>query len=957
MRLIMSASLGALFCSATLASASFRHVSHQTPTSPAQFLRQVQPVALRPPHSDAVWLVVASRSTEYEAIDLAQSYAPTLGPTIVAQGRNGVFAVIAGTLNADKAKPNLKTLKELLIIPQDSFLSRGDNFERVSWASFERGDSLDFMAQPAYRRVVQRIQAAMTRLSLYRGAIDGLIGPSTVDAFQSYVVDFGVPAGDLLTELTLSEMERGAGDGFRNDQERDVAQSLGFTEAASYREAVVGGFPSASVFSQAKELGFTTQREFDAAVTGGFRSRDEYQKALAAGFESAEDFRAAQSRGIQSKAELDAYRSSGFNDPVEFKTAKQKGFADKATYDKAEARRLATSKAAAVILLSDAQMYLKLNPNTANLVEIADQSAALNAQVQTKSADALNDLSIRLTNLLMGVPGFAEFSAARDKERFDDVEKQKAEILAELQVQQRVLKSWMAANLTSNKLPLVVSEVKALDLISGASDLDAMVEARISVRSLIATQRLTEELAALNSTDKGRDDGQVAGSGGVAITELNKVLLEGGLEDVVILYNAGPTAPSLLKTLSGEFSFTKNEASVCLLGVENTTSFVKVLREAVEPLGAKAIQLSKACDGGDITKNDLFLIQRKQFLESKPSITIAYVDALETRTLRLFGDIQYSDLKREIESDQFLAIQIASGVESGARVGYGGIQLDNNSNAICAVIEGTPAIHASTVDRFAAYVGIPVTHPDIATVDAAYEKVRRNICRVLYGSSGTLKAVAAALARDDVKFSYIPIWLDQKDVEAAQAKLDLNLKESVRKQEADRIAVQNEERIAAQLAAEQQKTRQAQEAALRQKNGPDATAALNTFTAAFETLTLGTSSKGAAQVDINNLFPVFATWNQQLSKEAWKSINVDLSIADFGTVNWKSRNLKAIRFKTVVKIASAERGEYRDECFLFGAVLDEEFNMVRDPYESSCGEDQSDTWAVGHEFQSLWQAR
>ncbi|RUW94413.1 hypothetical protein EOA19_03465, partial [Mesorhizobium sp. M7A.F.Ca.US.010.02.1.1] len=340
-------------------------------------------VSLRTPRPDVLWLVVSSRGTEGEAIALAQSYAPTLGPTLVVEGRNGYFAVIAGTLNIDKAKPNLKTLKELHIIPQDAFLSRGESLDRVAWLSFQRGESLDFMEQTAYLKLVQRLQAAMTRLSFYHGSIDGLIGPSTVSSFNNYTANFGVPAGDLLTEYSLAEIERGAGDGFRNDQERNLAQSLGFTDATSYRAAMAGGFPSASIFLQAKSLGFSTQKEFDAAVLGGFRSRDEYQRAQAAGFMSADDFRAAQQFGIQSKTELVAFRASGFTDPVEFRNASQKGFADKASFDKSEARRLKASKAAANILLTDAQTFLKLNPQTSNLVEIADKAAALNAQVQT----------------------------------------------------------------------------------------------------------------------------------------------------------------------------------------------------------------------------------------------------------------------------------------------------------------------------------------------------------------------------------------------------------------------------------------------------------------------------------------------------------------------------------------------------------------------------------------------
>ncbi|MER9313518.1 hypothetical protein NKI51_30390 [Mesorhizobium australicum] len=918
----------------------------------------VLPVSLRTPRSDLLWLVVSSRPTEGEAIALAQAYAPTLGPTVVAQSRNGLFAIIAGTLNIDKAKPNLKTLKGLHIIPQDSFLSRGDSLDRIVWMSFQRGDSLDFMMQPAYRQVVQRIQAAMTRLSLYSGPIDGLIGPSTVSSFSTYMANFGVPAGDLLTEYSLAEIERGAGDGFRNDQERNLAQSLGFTEASSYRAATAGGFPSASIFAQAKSLGFSTQREFDAAVSGGFRSRDEYQRAQAAGFTSADDFRAAQQFGIQSKTELVAFRASGFTDPVEFRNASQKGFADKASFDKSEARRLKASKAAANILLSDAQTFLKLNPQTSNLVEIADKAAALNAQVQTNSADALNDSTLRLTNLLMAVPGFAEFSASKDKERSEDIEKQKALISAEIQGNQQALKTWMATHLTSSKLPLVVSEVKALDGMTSSSDLEALTDARDSVRALIASQGLTGELAALKAPTQEEDkaEPQADNNPAFTVTELNKVLLKGALDDVAVLYNAGPAAPSLLKTISGEFSFTKNEAWICLFGVESTPALEKVLHVALEPLGGKTIHINRECGQADINQADVFFIQHKKFVEAKPSFAVAYLEAVEAKTLRPFDKINYPDLKRRMDQDRVLAIQIAADVEKGSKLGYGGILLDSKSTRICGVIDGEPKIHMATIDKLAEFASIPNADPQISNVDTAYQDVRRDKCRILYGSSATLKAVTEALTRDSVNFAYAPIWFEQSDFTAAQAKFELARRGQVQSEQAARVAAEEAKRVTAQRVEEAQKSKAAQEAVLRQKNGAAAAALLNMFSDGLKTAVLDETAKSQTPsgINISALFPDFARWNQQLGQDAWKATDASSSVDDYGTVNWKSRNLEAIIIKTVVKTASAERGEYKDECFVFGAVIDNEFKMVRDPYEARCEKDASSDWAVGHELKSLW---
>lgn len=958
MRMISMGFVVALLLASCLEAAARRPNTFPLPTlTHYQTRLGLVPASLRTPQSDVLWLIVSSRPTEEEAIALAQSYAPTLGPTLVAQSRNGVFAIIAGTLNNDRARPNLRTLKELHIVPQDAFLSRGESLDRVAWHSFQRGDSLDFMMQQAYRQVVQRLQAAMTRLSLYDGPVDGLIGPSTVTSFKAYRANFGLPAGDLLTEYGLGEIERSAGDGFRNDQERNLAQSLGFSDARSYREAMAGGFPSASIFAQAKNLGFSTQREFDAAVLGGFRSRDEYQRAQAAGFTSADDFRAAQQFGIQTKAELIAFRASGFTDPIEFRNASQKGFADKASFDKSEARRLKASKAAATILLSDAETFLKLNPQTSNLVEIADKAAALNAQVQTNSADALNDSTLRLTNLLMAVPGFAEFSASRDKERSQDIEKQKALIVAELQGDQQALKTWMAAHLTSSKLPLVVSEVKALSGVTSSSDLETLTEARDSVRALIANQGLKSELAAAQalSQEDRNGESQADNNPAFALTESNKVLLRGALDDVVVLYNAGPAAPSLLKTLSGQFSFTKNEAWICLFGVASTPALEKALQAAFGPLGGKALHIRRECGQVDIDQADVFFIQRKKFVESKPSFAIAYLEAIEAKSLRPFDALNFADLKRRIDQDKALASQIAADVEKGSRMGYGGILLDNKSTRICGVIDGEPQAHLATIDKLAEFASIPKADPQISNVDAAYQDVRRDKCRILYGSTTTLKAVTEALTRDSVNFAYAPIWFEQSDLAAAQAKLELARQELVKSEEAARVAAEEAKRVAAQRLTEAQKTKSAQEVALRQKNGPAAIALLNMFSDGLRTTVLaGQGNQVSSAVNVQGLFPEFARWNQQLGQDAWKATDVSSTVDDYGTVNWKSRNLAAIIIKTVVKLASAERGEYKEECFVFGAVMDDEFKMVRDPYEASCGNDTSSDWAVGHELKSLW---
>ncbi|MGJ4859507.1 peptidoglycan-binding protein [Labrys sp. La1] len=933
------------------------------PPAPKQIYRDngnIVRVNLIPPQANTFWLVVASRPTQEEAVDLARAYSATIGPIFVVQSQNGLYAIVAGTLNFDKAKPNLITLKDLHIIPQDSFLSHGENLDRIVWLGFDRGTPLDFMSQSAYRGVVQRLQAAMTRLSLYRGPVDGLIGRTTVNAFNAYAAKFGMPNTDVITMDALAQIERTASDGFRNDPERSLAQSQGFSDALSFNEARAGGFASANIFIQAKNMGFRTQREFDVATSAGFASKADFQKAQTTGFTSAQDFRTAQKLGFATQRELAAFQSSGFSDPDEYRAAMQKGFADKASYDKAESKRLKVAKDAAVIVLSDAQTFLRLNPQLPNLIDIADKASALNAQLQTTSTDALATSTGQLNSLLLAVNGYGDFLATREKERTDAIEKQREQIHTELTAGQQALKKWMAGHLTSPSLPAVVAEVKDLDAVSASTDLDTLLEAQKGLRALIANQGLSKDLTQLAAeTASTAPTTRAVSAPRIEETELNRVILKGALEDVVVLYNAGPTAPSLLRTLSGDFSFTTNEASVCVLGVEVNPSLERALRHAVSPLGGKTLHVKAGCAVEDIDRSDLFLLQRKKFIEANADYIVIYLDALEKKKLRPFEPFKFADLKAAIDQDSARVAQIANDVEAGTRPGFAGLILSNSSFGVCIVADGDLRVHQPAIDEIVQSIPISAPRQRTTAVDEAYAALRRDQCRVLYGSDQTLKKIGEALSRDGISFSYAPVWFDQPRLAAEQTKLDAEKQSQLKTAEAARLAAEEAKKLSEMKLAEDQKSKAAQELQLRQQNGPAASGLSNLLSYGLRKSVLnenGNQPTGPS-IDIASSFPKFAAWNAGLEHDAWKPTDVIVTTKDYGSANWKGRNLQAIIVQADVKMKSAERGEYKDACFIFGTVIDTEFQMVRDPYEAPCSDDTSAAWLTGHDFRSSWVAR
>lgn len=930
--------------------------------------RRNSPPASR--RTETPWLVIASRQDPQEAVALAESYGPTIGATAVIQSRNGRYAIVAGTLNRDKAKPNVEALKALHLIPEDSFLSDGQNLERVVWNSFGDGDSFDLMTRPAYRQSVQRLQAAFSRLGLYQGPVDGLIGPSTGEAFSAYVDRYGLPFGDVVDTYTLSSIEQTATDGFRNNAERSLAQARGFQDAVTYQEAEAGGFPSAMAFSEARALGFQTQRDWDQATSGGFRRSDDYVRAKAGGFTTASEYRSAQQDGFESAREHEAFRQSGFSSSQEFREAQSRGFKDKATYQKAQAEALKTTRREAQDLLSDADAFLRLNPQTPNLLDIAAEAATLKGGMGAGSTTDLAATILRLRTALANSPGFAVFETARGEERVKVAATRKTELQAELEATRTQLAAWVAANLTSPKLPSVVAELKLLTDDAKSDDLDVLSTARERATSAIQKQGLASEIALLTHKDASKPAESVGPlPQAVSITAANAVLLQGTPDDVIVLYNTSPRAPSLARNLVGAFTFRTGKASLCLNGVAQTPALERALTSELSRFDGRELVVSASpCGPMDVSNRDLLLIQRRAFLAAPPSVALPFLEALESASLRVFDVMSFADVAKRMNDERTLSDTIRDDVAAGRRNGYGALLLAKGKAAICAAVSEDEAAHEEMLRQVARYARteidrIPTTR--FASLDETFLAAKAEECRLLYGSEHSLKLLAEGLLRDGREASFVPLWYERRALESNVAALVTARQEALRQAEERRVAAEGERSVAQRVADTQAQTREAREAELRARYGAEAAALLNQFSEGLRKRVIEQpgvvteGEEGKVSAELASLFPEMEAWRRGLPEQDWRPIAVDMTIADYGTAQWNDRSLEAIAMEARVQIVSRERGKYDEACFLLATIVDGEFQRYRDPFEAPCDEKDRDLdrWKVGHGLESHWLAQ
>jgi hypothetical protein len=86
-------------------------------------------------------------------------------------------------------------------------------------------------------------------------------------------------------------------------------------------------------------------------------------------------------------------------------------------------------------------------------------------------------------------------------------------------------------------------------------------------------------------------------------------------------------------------------------------------------------------------------------------------------------------------------------------------------------------------------------------------------------------------------------------------------------------------------------------------------------------------------------------------------VTIDAGLEDFGTSNFKTRPLDTVFSRITLNLKNRMLGEYKDFCFIFGRINDEEFSMRREAAYAKCDDEAAiKAWQDGHQFKSQWFA-
>jgi peptidoglycan hydrolase-like protein with peptidoglycan-binding domain len=612
------------------------------------------------------------------------------------------------------------------------------------------------------------------------------------------------------------------------------------------------------------------------------------------------------------------------------------------------------------VFLEDAHKFIAEQNTVPGISAIANEAANLKIALSIYDEARAVQSMAHLNDLLKPINGFDEFEKQQQADRQREDARQLAEASSEGDKNIYFIDRYLKENLGDPKTATLLKLREQIDSSKKKASIEEITKGNDSLQAYItgndlsnAYQRIVSEYA--SPTPKLENAGTLEDR--LGITDKTRFVVEGPADEIALLYNASPTAPSVWVNVRGDIVFQSDTAALCFSQAKPEVGMFRYTERILGEQGAKTIIAGAIpCDlSAAGTSIDIIAFERGELLKQRED----YIRAL----VKLIGDNSFrkckmiSDYASLAKQREILSLQIESDVEKNARKGFGVITV-SDSPAVC-VINSSPPEQVDGIKellRRNQYLIAPKLASDWQYVDAspdlAFRGLQRRQCGYVAGGADDLRALTQALRREQIEYRFAAVWFEVQDVEQATFDTrDAREQEIRKKAESDRV--QKEQQA---LEEKRQQERQSQksviEQGLRQKNAVKARALMNSI----HDFVRGLAEKRLN--DTSGFFPNYSNWLNKRFADQWETFNVSSDIADFGTAQWNGRPLEAIIVKSVIQQKNRILGKYEDHCYVFGLVDDSEFTEKRDQFAVDCDSGGSfvSKWKVGEAFQSQWNA-
>ena len=289
----------------------------------------------------------------------------------------------------------------------------------------------------------------------------------------------------------------------------------------------------------------------------------------------------------------------------------------------------------------------------------------------------------------------------------------------------------------------------------------------------------------------------------LGIREKSRFLIAGSDQDLVVLYNASPSAPSVAKDIRGNLTFLTDSASLCFAQSPPDEGRIWFVERLLRAKGATEIKRrQQPCDvAQDSVFVDFIVFNRGELLKQNVMYVQELVKLIENDTFREYQTTAAGDYDAEVQDRHALSLKIGQEIETGHRAGYGIVTVTDAALPVCIISTGR-ADHLEGLKELLLRKRIEIsmkTRHDWPLLEMtegmAFIALMRRQCGFLAGEANGLKAVVKALRREDKLYEFVPVWFDTDEIAKVGADIIRKRDQAVRDQkDRDLIRVSKQRR-------------------------------------------------------------------------------------------------------------------------------------------------------------------
>ena len=337
--------------------------------------------------------------------------------------------------------------------------------------------------------------------------------------------------------------------------------------------------------------------------------------------------------------------------------------------------------------LEDAKRFIAEQREVPSISTIAKEAANLQIALDKFDEAAAIQSMQKLGDLLKPIAGFSDYEQQQQGVRKREEARQLAEARTEGNRNIFFVDSYMKNHLGDPKTAsLITLREQINDSIKG--NIEQISRANNAFLSYVSGNGLSDLYEAItkefsNPTVPQNGNLQTLAER-LGIGEKSKFVVEGPLDDVVLLYNISQKAPKVWKNVEGDVVFQDDAASLCFAQANPEITVVRYIEHILGDHGVKHLTSAQAqCDLSRAASSiDIIAFQRGELLKAREDYILTLVKMIEGDSFREYLII--TDYPSVFQKRRVFSREIESDVANNNRNGFGVIAVSESSVA-CVV--------------------------------------------------------------------------------------------------------------------------------------------------------------------------------------------------------------------------------------------------------------------------------